>query len=65
MFLEIVFSRDFDPNTFAGYDCKVRGNIVTARGTLEELNRIIGVADSVLGDKTIIMRRSNNEEKKT
>lgn len=62
MFLEIVFSRDFDPTLFDGLNCRLRGNVVTARGTMEEINAIVQVADNILGDKTIIMRRGNNEK---
>ena len=61
MFLEIVFSHDFDPTLFNGLNCRVQNNTITARGTTEELNAIIQVADSILGDRTIIMRRGSNE----
>ena len=61
MFLEIVFSRDFDPNLLAGLNCKQRGNVITAQGTMDELNRIIEATNSVVGDRTIIMRRAGNE----
>lgn len=64
MFLEIVFSRDFDPAIFSGFNCKVRDNVVTARGTLGELNAIIEAAESIPGERTIIMRRAGNEERK-
>lgn len=62
MFLEIVFVNDFDPTLFNGLNCRVQNNTITARGTTEELNAIIRVADSILGDRTIIMRRGNNEK---
>lgn len=64
MFLEIVFSRDFDPNVFSGLNCKTRGNVVTAQGTMEELNVIIEAADRIAGERTIIIRRPGNEERK-
>jgi len=62
LFLEIVFSHDFDPTLFNGFNCRIQNNAITARGTVEELNAIIQVADSILGDRTIIMRRGNNEK---
>lgn len=31
MYLEIVFSRDFDPAIIANLNCKRRGNTITAR----------------------------------
>lgn len=64
MFLEIVFSRDFDPTVFYGMNCKTSGNVVTAQGTMEELNAIIETADEIPGERTIIMRRPGNEERK-
>ena len=60
MFLEIVFVNDFDPTLFNGLNCRVQNNTITARGTTEELNAIIQVADGILGDRTIIMRRGSN-----
>lgn len=63
MFLEIVFSRDFDPTIFSGLNCKMRNNVVTAQGTMEELNAIIEVADRIAGERTIIIRRPGNEER--
>ena len=64
MRLEIVLSRDFDPAIFDGLNCRIRGNIVTANGTVEELNQIIDAADRIPGGKTIIMRRGDDEESK-
>lgn len=64
MRLEIVLSRDFNPATFDGLNCKVRDNVVTANGTVEELNQIIDVADRIPGGKTVIMRRGDDEESK-
>lgn len=62
MYLEIVFSRDFNPTLFDGLNCRVSGKTVTARGTMDEINRIIETADKITGERTIIMRRGNNGE---
>lgn len=64
MYLKIVFSRDFDLTIFDGLNCRVGDKTVTAHGTLEELNAIIAVAEGVLGDRTIIVRRGRLEEEK-
>lgn len=63
MYLEIVFSRDFDPTLFNGLNCRLNGNVVTAQGTVDEMNRIIAVADNIAGERTIIMRRTGNEKR--
>lgn len=62
LFLEIVFSHDFDPTIFDCFNCRTQGNVITARGTMDELNVIIQASDNVLGDRTIIIRRGNNEK---
>lgn len=63
MYLEIVFLHSFDPNIFDDCNCRVDGNKVTSRGTMDEINTILAVSDTVFGDRTIIMRRSQNEKR--
>lgn len=64
MYLEIVFSRDFDPAIIANPNCKRRGNTITARGTKDEMLAIIRAVDSVTCDKTIILREAKDESEK-
>lgn len=61
MYLRIIMDQDFDPSIFYGRDCKVQGNVITAAGTLDELNEIISLSETVLGDRTIIIRKSSKE----
>lgn len=61
MYLRIIMDQDFDPSIFYGHNCKVQGSIITAAGTLDEINEIISISETVLGDRTIIIRKSSKE----
>lgn len=63
MHLRIIMSLDFDPSIFDGRNCRVQGNVITATGTMDELNEIISLSDTIPGDRTIIIRRGSKEAK--
>lgn len=64
MYLEIVFSRDFDPIIVANLNCKRRDNTITAKVTKDEMLAIIRAVDSITCDKTIILREVKDESEK-